>query len=337
MKKSTLALIIVSLVILFVAIFYITNSFNMSNIVTQNQTIKIGIQTGPASTLLMVAKDKGFFEEEGIDVDLVEFTAGKLALQAFLAGSLDLAASGEVPITLSSLQGNKFYIITQVVESTKNEVRVVALRDDGLNNPSDYFNSKKRKLATSFGGGPEFYTYNFLKKYNITNVELISQNPQDMPVALESHSVDAIAIFEPHATFAEQKLGNKSITFKDEELYSELYVLSAKEDWVNKNPDKTEKILIALFKASDFIQTNPEESKNILIKYTKLDKQTVDNIWGSFVYKPVLNKLLLRYLSDEAQWAKETNKVSADVKIPDFKNYIYEDGLKKIKPEYVTI
>src|SRR3989338_5228322 len=198
----------------------------------QNKTLKIGMQIGPASTILMVAKEKGFFEKEGLNVELEGFTAGKFALQAFLAGSLDLAASGEIPVMLSSMQGNNFYVITQVSKGQKNEVRVVAAKEAGLDTPESYFSAKKRKLATSFGGGPEFYTYNFLKFYNITNVELVSQKPEDMPVSLASGSVDAIAIFEPFAFFAEHKLGDNVISFGNENLYTEFYILSANREWV---------------------------------------------------------------------------------------------------------
>lgn len=207
--------------------------------------ITIGSQIGPASTLLFVANDKGFFQEQGLNIKLVEFTAGKFALQAFLAGSIDLAASGEVPVMYSSLQGNEFYVLSQLVERTINEVRIIARKEKGLkelNNPEDYFKSKKRKLATSFGGGPEFFTYNFLKKYGINDIELISQRPEDMPVALQSGTVDAIAIFEPFAFFAEQKLGDEAITFKDDNIYSELYVLNAHRDWVIENSEIVEKI-----------------------------------------------------------------------------------------------
>src|SRR5882762_2306965 len=50
--------------------------------------VTVGIQVSPAMTLLMVAKDEGFFLRQGLDVELKEFTAGKFALQAFLGGSI---------------------------------------------------------------------------------------------------------------------------------------------------------------------------------------------------------------------------------------------------------
>ncbi|MBM3308715.1 MAG: ABC transporter substrate-binding protein [Candidatus Altiarchaeales archaeon] len=299
--------------------------------------LTIGIQNSPANALIMVAKDKGFFQQEGLNVELVEFTGGKYALQAFLSGSIDMAVSGEVPVTFSSMQGNEFYVITQVVERTTNEVRVVAIKEPDLDTPHEYFNAKRRKLATSVGGGPEFYIYNFMKKYNITDAELVNLKPEDMPVALESGSVDAIAIFDPHAYFAEQKLGSKAVTFWDETMYSELYVLSADRDWVNQNPEIIERIIRSLVKASEFMKENPAESKAIVANYTKLDKKTLDGIWGNFEFKPALNNLLLEYWNLEAEWAKETGKVKNEAQIPDFKAYIYKDALLKVKPEAVTI
>ena len=39
--------------------------------------VTIGIQTSPAMALVMVARDKGLFQAQGLDVELKEFTAGK--------------------------------------------------------------------------------------------------------------------------------------------------------------------------------------------------------------------------------------------------------------------
>jgi len=123
----------------------------------------VGIQVSPAMALVMVAKDKHYFDEQNLDLQFQEFTAGKFALQAFLGGSLTFAVAGDVPVTLATLQGSNFKVLTQVVEDTKNEVRVVARRDGTASDPASYFKKKKRKLATSFGGGPEFFTYKFFQ------------------------------------------------------------------------------------------------------------------------------------------------------------------------------
>lgn len=301
--------------------------------------VSIGIQTSPAMALVMVAKDKQFFEQEGLDVELKEFTAGKFALQAFLGGSLDFAVAGDVPVTLATLQGSKFYVLSQVVERTINEVRVVARRDEGAGDAATYFKKKRRKLATSFGGGPEFFTYNFLKKHGIADseVEIISQKPEDMPAALSNGSVDAISIFDPFAFIAERQMGGGGVTFADPDIYSELYVITASQEMVDQNSEMVEKLLRALVKAEQFIKDNPEQAKDIVVKYTKQDRAVVDGIWGNFVFAPALNKLLLDYQNQEAAWAKEKGTVPANTALPDFRRNIQAEPLRHVKPSAVQL
>jgi len=301
--------------------------------------LTIGIQTSPAMAMVMVAKDKGFFEQEGIDVELKEFTAGKFALQAFLGGSLDFAVAGEVPVTLASLQGSDFRLISQVVEKTTNEVRVVARKEEGVTDASAYFKKKKRKLATSFGGGPEFFTYNFLKKHGIAanEVEIISQKPEDMPAALINGSVDAISIFDPFAFIAEKQMAGNGHTFAEQDLYSELYVIAASRDTVEKRRDMVDALLRALIKAQDFITTNPDEAKAIVIKYTKLDQSIVNGIWPNFTFGAALNQRLLDYQKQETAWAIEKGAVPAGTAAPNWRERIADAPLKSIKSDAVQL
>src|SRR6185369_15414997 len=224
----------------------------------------------------------------------------------------------------ATLQGSKFYVLSQVVEKTTNEVRVVARREENINDATAYFKKQKRKLATSFGGGPEFFTYNFLKKHGIAanEVEIISQKPEDMPAALVNGSVDAISVFDPFAFIAEKQMGDKAITFADADIYSELYVITASPDTVENRKDVCEKLLRALVKAEEFIRTNPSESKDIVVKYTKQDRSVVDGIWNNFSFAPALNQRLIDYQNQEAAWAKEKGTIPKSTEIPDFRQAI---------------
>ena len=301
--------------------------------------VTIGIQVSPAMTLVMVAKDKGFFERERIDVEIKKFSAGKDALVAFLGGGIDFAVSGEVPVALASLQGSEIRVVTQVVEKTKREVRMVALRDGDIKDPKEYFKKKKRKLATSFGGGPEFYTYRFLNHYKIDKeeVEIISQKPEHMPGALGAKSVDAISIFDPFAYIAEKKVGADVITFPDLDLYSEFYVLNARPDQIEKEPEVIEALVRGLVKASIFIEEHPKESKDVLQRYNNLDREVIDGIWEHFTFKPALVQKLISYWEAQAQWAIETGKVKPGTKIPEFEKIVEPSFLRKVKPDAVKL
>jgi NitT/TauT family transport system substrate-binding protein len=304
--------------------------------------VSIGIQVSPAMTLLMVAKDKGFFEQQGLDVELKQFTAGKFALQAFFAGGVDYAVSGDVPVCLAALSGNQSRVVTQVVERTINEVRIVARKDDSLKNPSDarsFFKAKKRKIATSFGGGPEFFTYNFLQHNSVApeDVELLSQRPEDMPASLATKSVDAISIFDPFAFIAEKQLGSQVVTFRNSDLYSELYVLVAHPKQLDKDADQIRALLRALQQAQTYLVAHPQEGKEIMQRYTKLDPEIVNGIWGSFDFRVSLTSQLIDDWNAEAKWAKSTSKVPPETTVPDFSTYIDTRFLHDVSPEAVKI
>jgi ABC-type nitrate/sulfonate/bicarbonate transport system substrate-binding protein len=284
--------------------------------------VSIGIQVSPAMTLLMVAKEKGFFAKRGLDVELKQFTAGKFALQAFFAGSLDFAVSGEVPVCLAVLAGNRVRVVTQVVEKTIDEVRIVARKDSTYSpsDPASFFKGRKRRLATSFGGGPEFFTYNFLKQYDISprQVELLSQRPEDMPASLASKSVDAISIFDPFAYIAEKQLNRDAVTFRASDLYSELYVLVAHPNQADRDAATVTAVLSAMQQAAAFTAANPEEAKQILAGYTQLDRDIIDGIWPNFSFKLAITPQLLSDWNAEARWAKATGKVTPQTSIPNF-------------------
>jgi NitT/TauT family transport system substrate-binding protein len=289
--------------------------------------------------LVMVAKDEGLFERHGVNATLEGFTAGKFALQAFLGGSLDFAVAGEVPATLATLQGSRFTILAQVVERTTNEVRVVARRDGNDANPAAYFSAKRRKLATSFGGGPEFYTYMFLKHFGIeeSQVEIISQRPEDMPAALTSGSVDAISIFDPFAFIAERQLGTKAVTFTDPELYSELYVLVAKEETVRDRRQAVLGVLRGLAEAEEAIRRDPAGAKQIVAKYTKLDASVLDGIWSNFMFAPALTPTLVEYQRQEADWAKVKGMIPGEAATSDFRTRIDPEPLRSVRAGAVRL
>ena len=306
---------------------------------TPPKKVSIGIQVSPAMALLMVAKDRGLFAAEGLDVDLKPFTAGKFALQAFIGGSIDFAVSGEVPVCLATLQGNQLRVVSQVVERTVNEVRVVAKRDAAARDGKDYFARSKRKLATSFGGGPEFYTYSLLRHWGIRSneVEIVSQKPEDMPAALESGSVDAIAIFDPFAFIAERRMADRAVTYTAPEVYSELYVLAVRPQQLETERPTIEALLRALVKAGDLTASEPAAAQEVVVKYTQLDPSVVSGIWGNFVFRPALTQALLDTWAAEERWVRETGKMPADAPVVRFESILAPEPLRSVAPSLVKL
>ena len=293
--------------------------------------VKLGVQLTPGSTLAHVADAKGFFSGNELDVEIVEFTAGKFALQALLSKSVDFAVMGEIPPMLAKMQGSDFYILTEV-GSNHNEAPVLVV-DDGSKTPKEYFSKAKRKISTTLGATPEFSFYLFMKVYGIEKgqVEIIAQKPEEMVGALASSSVDGIAIIEPYPTLAEEKAGKKTIRFLlPKGVYTAKYLLSADKSFVEKNPETAKRLLKALKQAEQFVSEHPEEAKQIVAERTKFDRRIIDKIWQDFDFRTGLSEELLKNLENESQWAIETGKVQNSNK-PDFESLLRKDIIESVK------
>ena len=89
-----------------------------------------------------------------MDVDLQD-SLRQVRFAGASVRSVDMATPAEIPPTLALLRviQGKFVIIAQGVKSTDGEVRMVVRSDSTSDSPNGYFTSKKRRIATSFGGG----------------------------------------------------------------------------------------------------------------------------------------------------------------------------------------
>ncbi|VVB99568.1 NMT1/THI5 like protein [uncultured archaeon] len=270
--------------------------------------VLIGLQMTPASTLVQVADEKGFFKKNGIDVEIKEFTAGKFAFQALLANSVDFAVVGDIPVALAKMQGNEFYVVSEV-GGNRNEAPLL-VADDNSKTMEEFF-SKKRKIATSIGGTPEFSLYLNLKEHNVSkeNVEIISQKPEEMIGAFSNGSVDGINIFEPYPTIAEEKSGRQTKRFAlPAEIYTARYLLTSRKDLADKNPETVKAVLKSLKEAETFVRENPEEAKALVSKRTKFDRAIIEKIWGDFDFSVPITEQLSKNLEMESKWAVETGK-----------------------------
>jgi ABC-type nitrate/sulfonate/bicarbonate transport system substrate-binding protein len=334
-KKGILGLLL--LLVLAAGAYWYINFYGKTT-TRSVQQLTVGIQNSPSNSLVIIADQKGFFDTTKVKVTVKQFSAGKLALQALLgqANDIDIAVCAETPIALSTLGKNRVNVFTEIVNA-RNECRVVCRKDGKLDTPEKYF-SKKRKLATSQGGSPEWLTYNFVNRYKLdkSKIEILAMLPENMPVALSNKSVDAISIFDPFARVGEKELGENGLTFLNNDI-SSYYVMSAKDSTLSQKGEAIEELLKGLLKAEEFIKSNPEEAKKIIAQQTKLDIAIINETWGNYSFILTLNKDLNDLLVAESKWAIETGKYPKETPMPDFNSIIKSDFLKKVAPAKVGL
>src|SRR5689334_15576635 len=69
-----------------------------------HERLVIGLPRQASNTLLFLAQDAGYLRDEGLDLKMVDFSTGKDALAAALAGKIDLAAAYETPVVFEAFE-----------------------------------------------------------------------------------------------------------------------------------------------------------------------------------------------------------------------------------------
>ena len=145
---------------------------------------------------------------------------------------------------------------------------------------------------------PDIFLDVFLLGQGITknDVEMVDLKPAEMADALANGDVDAVSSWYPFLIDVEKKLGDRSVTFFDENLYTQSFNIVATQEFIRNNPDKVAKMLPALVKADDFVRLNPAEAQKIVADFCRMDMDALRQIWPLNSFRVALDPVTLAYI-----------------------------------------
>lgn len=300
--------------------------------------VKVNIATMPfsfTSYSIFLASEKGYFKEQGLDVTIkASYQNGKATLNAVVTGETEMGVSSETPFIHAVLNGDKINVFAIMI-TAENHLAIVARKDRGVFKAKDLMN---KTIGVTLGSNGEYFmdTVLLLNVIPRKNVKTVHLQPKQMFDALMNGDVDAISTWNPQMSKARKELGEQGSTFSAEGLYSPYFIIAARQDYVHAKPNIIEKIVRSLVKASDYIQEFPDESCKIVAKHIKTDESLLKELSATYRFKILLNQSFLMALENQSKWAMK-KKLTDQIKLPNYYNFIYMDALSAVKPENVTI
>lgn len=236
---------------------------------------------------IYAAKDKGFFKEEGLDVDIIQ--PGQNTADALVAsGKAEFGIGYQEGVTIARLQGLPLVSIAAVIQHNTSAFAWPASKN--IKSPRDF----EGKTYAGWGSPIEEATLKALMDKSGSDVSKVS--------ILTTGATDFFATTEKDADFAwifyawdgiAAKIKNKPINYimlKDEDKALDYYtpVIITNEKMISDKSDLVKRFMKAAAKGYDYAAKNPEDTANILLTNApELDKTLVieSQKWLSPKYK----------------------------------------------------
>ncbi|MEG1594599.1 MAG: ABC transporter substrate-binding protein [Oscillibacter sp.] len=271
-------------------------------------------------TGLYAAVAKGYFEEAGLDVEIVQPPED---------GAEVLVGSGKAQFGVSfqdsmapALVGENALPITAVAAMIQhNTSGILSRKGEGMDRPKGL----EGKQYATWDLPVEKATMQQVVEADggdFSKVVLIPSTVTDEVSALDSKSVDAIWVFYAWGGMACETAGLATdyFAFKDVDPVFDYYtpVVIANNDFLKNDPDTAKAFLAALSKGYTFAAENPEEAADLLIAAAPELKDSADLVLASQKY------LAEQYIADAASWG-----VFDAARWNGFYNWLNENGLSE--------
>jgi putative hydroxymethylpyrimidine transport system substrate-binding protein len=229
---------------------------------------------------IIIAQENGYFQEQGLEVEIIAPADPSDPPKMVAAGKADLAVSYQPQLHLQVAEGLPLVRVGTLVATPLNCLLV--LKDGPIKSISDL---KGRKVGFSVAGVEEALLSAILAPNGLTmdDVELVNVNWSLSP-SLMSKQVDAVIgafrNFELNQMDIEQVPG-KCFYLEEEGLpaYDEL-IYVANSDEIDSKRDLITRFLAATEKATQFMVNHPEESWGIFSATAKeLQDELNERAW----------------------------------------------------------
>ena len=279
------------------------------------------------NTLPFIAYDRGFFEDECLNVKIRYLEAGRYCLDALVSDSVDLGMIVDTNISYFGYTGNTSVAVIASMQEVLGS-GIIAKRSSGINKPEDL---KGKKLALSPGTTSDTFANRFMEKYGLTDsgIKIEKIQPLTISSAIISDNVDAASTWDPHLYNISKVLDDDAIIFRNPEIYTSYSFLAIRIDRAMENREVVLAFLRATKRAAEFIKNNKEEAQEIVARLINVDIDIVKNTWDLNKFEVSLNSEMIAEINKQGIEIQATDDYR-DKPLPDYSVYFDSNYINQV-------
>jgi len=226
------------------------------------ETLKLAHSTWVGYGPFYIAQEKGFFEDEGVDIELSIMENTPLKMGALMAGHVDLVAStaDEFPTYMKPGKPLKYIL---AVDNSNGGDGVVANKDIAV-----VADLKGKSVAFEEGSVSQFFINALLREAGLTqeDIQTVNMTATDAGVAFSAKRVDAAVTWEPALSQgAATDHGHLLVSSADKPGLI-VDVVAVRAEFAAEHEEELKGFVRAWAKALAFLESNPDESYQIMAK-----------------------------------------------------------------------
>lgn len=251
-------------------------------------TLVLGVAPTMSAAAGMIALEKGYFKDLGVDVKLDNGAApSNKALPLLAKGDYSIVAMPIDAAVFNAIdRGSLVHLLANYTQDSPDGGSMVGVSvsqkawDAGATTPEAL---KGKNIAlVAFGGFAEFNTHQALTAGGLTNddVKFTTMSFGDLVPALANGSVDAGWCSEPLCTQVVEKGIGQRLPVTSNKGHG-IYQLFVNADFAEKYPDTVTKALAAWIKAAKELNNGgwlDDDNVAIISKYTKIDPEVIKSV-----------------------------------------------------------
>ena len=245
---------------------------------TKDEKVKMKVAYHPnmgGASAMVTGIEKGYFEEQGIEIELVKFTAGPPEVAAMVSGDIDVGYIGHGAHLLACQGQVKLFAL----DCTSQAEELLVNKDSGITKIEDL---KGKTIATQLGTSGEVILNLALQSVGLTrdDVKVINMEVAGAVTAFISGQVDAVSIWSPNTNTVREALGeDKVIKLAGNEDFIKDFVFPSSwvvtEKYASENRDVLVRFTKALLKSMDYRNENIEESAKLVAKKIEVEEEKI--------------------------------------------------------------
>lgn len=232
------------------------------------QKVKLILDYTPNTnhTGIYVAKEKGYYKEQGIDLEIIQPSEGA-ALQLLSAEKADFAISYQEDVTFAKTSDNPLPVKAIATIIQNNTSGFASPKEKGIKTVKDF----EGKVYGGWGSPSEEAILKTVMEKNgadFSKLKRVDAGTEDF-FAATKNNIDFEWVFEGWTNIEakEKKFDLNYIPLKDLDPALNYYtpIIASTEKTIKNNPELIKKFLAATSKGYEYSISNPEDSAKILV------------------------------------------------------------------------